>query len=243
MENELKIPSHVGIIVDGNGRWAKARELSRSKGHEFGFQNLQKLTTYMYRKGIKYISAYLFSTENFKRSDNEVNFIMNNLLVGRLKEILEFCHKEQIKALFSGRHEKLSAKVLKAMDQIETETKDYRERIFNICFNYGSHAEIVDATKKIVEDVQSGKLKINDLDEKIFSKYLYQQLPPVDLLIRTSGEQRISNFMLWQCSYAEFYFPKTLFPDFKAEDFDEALIEYTKRDRRFGGISYENESN
>ncbi len=243
MENELKIPYHVGIIVDGNGRWAEARGLSRSKGHEAGFQNLQKLTAYMYKKGVKYISAYLFSTENFKRSDSEVSFIMNNLLVDRLKDILVFCHEEKMQAFFSGRHNKLSDKVLKAMNKIEEETKDYQERVFNICFNYGSHAEIVDATKKIVKDVSENKLNIADLNEEVFSTYLYHNLPPVDLLIRTSGEERISNFMLWQCSYAEFYFPKTLFPDFKEEDFDEALTIYTKRDRRFGGINYENESN
>lgn len=243
MENELKIPCHVGIIVDGNGRWAEARGLSRSKGHEAGFQNLQKLTAYMYKKEVKYISAYLFSTENFKRSDSEVSFIMNNLLVDRLKDILAFCHEEKMQAFFSGRHNKLSDKVLKAMNKIEEETKDYQGRVFNICFNYGSHAEIIDATKKIVKDVSENKLNIDDLNEEVFSTYLYHNLPPVDLLIRTSGEERISNFMLWQCSYAEFYFPKTLFPDFKEKDFDEALTKYTKRDRRFGGINYENESN
>lgn len=235
--SNLKIPTHVGFIVDGNGRWALERGLNRSKGHEEGFQNVKKITSYVFSKGIKYISAYLFSTENFKRSKKEVDFLMN-LLTGKLKEILKFCHDEKIKAVFSGRKENLSNKVLKAMKNIEEETSIYEGRVFNICFNYGSHTEIVDATKKISEKVKDGEINIEDIDEELFSKYLYQPLPPVDLMIRTSGEMRISNFMLWQCSYAEFYFPKCYFPDFNYDEFDKAIIEYTKRDRRFGGIDY-----
>jgi len=241
MEKQLKIPNHVAIIVDGNGRWATEKGLSRSKGHEAGFINLQKLTAYMYSKGVKYISAYLFSTENFKRSEKEVMFLMN-LLTGKLKEILEFCHHEKIHAFFSGRKDKLSNKVIDAMNKIEEETSEYKDRYFNICFNYGGHAEIVDATKKIVKDVEMGNLDINVLDENIYSKYLYHDLPPVDLMIRTSGEKRISNFLLWQCSYAEFYFVETYFPDFKDKEFDLALEEYAKRDRRFGGINYDKKS-
>ncbi len=242
MKDEIKIPNHVALIVDGNGRWGIEKGLSRNKGHEAGFVNLQKLTAYMYSKGVKYISAYLFSTENFKRSETEVKFLMN-LLTGKLKEILEFCHSEKIHAFFSGRKEKLSTKVIKAMNKIEEETKKYNDRHFNICFNYGGRAEIVDATKKIVGDVNAGKLDINELDEDIFSDYLYQNIPSVDLMIRTSGEQRISNFLLWQCSYAEFYFVDSYFPDFKAKDFDIALADYSKRNRRFGGIDYDKKSN
>lgn len=240
--DEVKIPNHVAIIVDGNGRWATNRNMPRSKGHEAGFENIKNLTSYIYKKGVKYISAYLFSTENFKRSKEEVGYIMNTLLVGKLKEILDFCKEEKIHAIFSGRRDKLSSKVLKAMDDIEKTTKKFKGRVFNICFNYGGHAEIVDATKKIVKDVNDGKLDIEKLDEKTYSKYLYQDLPDVDLLIRTSGEERVSNFMLWQLAYAEFYFPKTLFPDFKESDFDYALMEYTKRDRRFGGVNDAKES-
>ena len=240
--SKLKVPNHVALIVDGNGRWATERGMNRSEGHKQGFLNLKKLTAYIFSKDIHYISAYLFSTENFKRSKTEVSFIMG-LLTNQLKDILNFCHEEKIKAVFSGRKENLSDKVLKAMQEIEEETKMYEEKTFNICFNYGGHAEIVDATKKIVNDVQNGKLDINKLDENNYSKYLYQNLPPVDLMIRTSGEQRLSNFMLWQNSYAEFYFPKTYFPDFDDKEFDKAILEYTKRDRRFGGIDYENQSN
>lgn len=240
--SNLKVPNHVAIIVDGNGRWATERGMSRSEGHNEGFLNVKKLSAYIFSKNIKYLSAYLFSTENFKRSKQEVSFLMN-LLVGKLKEILEFCHEEKIKAVFSGREENLSPKVIKAMREIEEETKGYHDHIFNICFNYGGHAEIVDATKKIIKDVQAGNLDIDDLNEDNFSKYLYQDLPPVDLMIRTSGEQRLSNFMLWQNSYAEFYFPKTYFPDFDEKEFDKAILEYTKRDRRFGGIDYEKKNN
>ena len=237
--SKLKIPNHVALIVDGNGRWATEKGMNRSAGHKQGFLNLKKLTAYIFSKNIKCISAYLFSTENFKRSQMEVSFIMG-LLTDQLQDILNFCHEEKIKAVFSGRKEHLSDKVLKAINEIEKETEIYNDRLFNICFNYGGHAEIIDATKKIVKDVQNGNLDINKLDENMFNKYLYHELPPVDLMIRTSGEQRLSNFMLWQNSYAEFYFPKTYFPDFDEKEFDKAIVEYTKRDRRFGGIDYEN---
>ena len=236
---KVKLPSHVAIIVDGNGRWATNRGLSRSDGHKEGFLNLKNLTKYIFNRGITHISAYLFSTENFKRSKAEVAYIMS-LLTDKLKEILVFCHEEKIKAVFSGRLENLSDKVINTMDKIVNETKDYEGKTFNMCFGYGSHAEIIDAAKKIVNDVNNGKLNIDKLDEEMFNKYLYQELPPVDLLIRTGGEQRLSNFMLWQLSYAELYFTKTYFPDFKENDFDKAIIEYSRRDRRFGGIDYEN---
>lgn len=236
---KVKIPAHVAIIVDGNGRWATNRGLSRSDGHKEGFLNLKNLTKYIFNRGITHISAYLFSTENFKRSKAEVSYIMS-LLTDKLKEILVFCHEEKIKAVFSGRLDNLSDKVVETMNRITEETKDYEGKTFNMCFGYGSHAEIIDATKKIVNDVNQGKINIDNLDEQTFNKYLYQDLPPVDLLIRTGGEERLSNFMLWQLSYAELYFTKTYFPDFKEEDFDKAITEYSRRDRRFGGIDYEN---
>ena len=240
--SNLKIPNHLALIVDGNGRWASEQGLSRSEGHKQGYINLKKILTYIYSKKIKYVSAYLFSTENFKRSKIEVEYIMN-LFVTSLKDVLKFCHENKIKAIFSGRRDNLSPKVLKAMDNITKETSIYEDKIFNICFNYGGRAEIVDAAKKIAIDSKEGKLDINNLDEKTFENYLYQELPPVDYLIRTSGEQRISNFLLWQCSYAEFYFPKVYFPDFDEKEFDKAIVEYSKKDRRFGGIKYEKESN
>ncbi|MBR3362586.1 MAG: di-trans,poly-cis-decaprenylcistransferase [Bacilli bacterium] len=235
------MPNHLAFIVDGNGRWAESKGKKRSDGHLAGFINLKKIIKYTYSKNIKYLSAYLFSTENFKRSKQEVSFIMG-LLTSKLKDILDLCHEEKIKVIFSGRRENLSKKVLEVMDKIERDTNNY-DKIFNICFNYGGRAEIIDASKKIAQDYKEGNINLEDLDENIFNKYLYQNLPPVDLMIRTSGEERISNFMLWQCSYAEFYFPKVLFPDFDEYEFDKAILEYTKRDRRFGGIDYEKKSN
>ena len=240
--SKLKVPVHLAFIVDGNGRWGASHGLSRSKGHEAGFKNLMKVLSYGFSKDIKYISTYLFSTENFKRSKSEVDFLMG-LLTGKLKEILQFCHSNQIKVLFSGRDENLSSKVLKTIRQIEDETSIYNDRILNICFNYGGRIEIVDAAKKIAKDFKDGDLDIDSLSEDGFKKYLYQDLPDVDLMIRTSGEMRLSNFMLWQCSYAEFYFPKVYFPDFDENEFDKAILEYTKRDRRFGGIDYEEKNN
>lgn len=238
----LNIPEHVAIIVDGNGRWGKERGLSRSAGHKEGFLNVKRLSKHIFDRGVTYISMYLFSTENFKRSKAEVNYIMN-LFVNKLNEILEFAHQEKIKAVFSGRLDHLSDKVIMTMNKIIEDTKDYYGKTLNFCFGYGSHAEIIDATKKIATEVQAGKLKIDDIDEEAFNKHLYQCLPPVDLLIRTGGEIRLSNFMLWQISYAELYFSKIYFPDFSEQDFDEALVEYTNRDRRFGGVKDENKNN
>lgn len=235
----IKIPNHVAIIVDGNGRWATEKGLNRSAGHKAGFENVKKITKYIFDKGTTCISAYLFSTENFKRSSAEVNYIMN-LLVDKLNDILKFCHEEKIKAVFSGRCDHLSEKVIETMHKIIEDTKDYKNKTFNICFGYGAHAEIVDGVKKIIADIQEGKIKEEEITEELFNEYLYQNLPPVDLLIRTGGELRLSNFMLWQCSYAEFYFTKIYFPDFSEKNYDEALLEYTRRDRRFGGVNNEN---
>lgn len=227
------VPNHVAIILDGNGRWATKRGLKRSLGHKAGFENLKKLSKYIFSKNIKILSIFAFSTENFKRDKEEVDYLMN-LLVNNFKQLLN--KKDNVKIVFSGRKNNLSEEVLKTIDKIEEMTKDNTEHIFNICFNYGGRADIVDATKKIVNDVRKGVLDIEDLDEKVYSNYLYNNIPDIDLLIRTSGEQRISNFMLYQLAYAEMYFPEVLFPDFNKNEFDKALINYQNRDRRFGGI-------
>ena len=240
--DELKIPNHIGLIVDGNGRWAQARGLKRSEGHKAGADNMDKLFSYMLQRGVRIVSAYVFSTENFKRSKEEVDYLMNMVLL-RFKKYIKKFNKENIKILVSGRREGLRQDVLAAMDELVESTKNNTKGIVNFCLNYGGHAEIIDATKKIYEDAVNNKIDINELNEETFSKYLYHDLPPIDLMIRTSGENRISNFMLWQNSYAEFYFPKTYFPDFDEEEFEKALIEYNKRDRRFGGIKYENKNN
>ena len=229
--SNLKIPNHVAIIVDGNGRWAKERGLSRMKGHDEGFKNLKEMGKYILSKGIKILSVYVFSTENFKRSEEEVNHLMD-LFVLMFKKDKNFFMKNNIKVVFSGGDEPLPKKVIEARDKLVDLTKNNTGGILNVCMNYGGRAEIVNATKRIIRD----NIKQEDINEELFSKYLYQDLPDVDLMIRTSGEIRISNFLLWQISYAELYFPNTYFPDFKKEDFDKAIVEYTKRDRRFGGI-------
>ena len=227
--NYLKIPNHVAIIVDGNGRWAKEKGLTRMKGHDEGYKNLKKLGKYILSKGIRILSLYLFSTENFKRDKKEVDHLMN-LFVLIYEKDKKFFMDNNIKVIFSGKDENLPSKVIKARNKLTELTKNNTGGTLNICLNYGGRAEIVDATKKIIEN------NIKEITEETFSKYLYQNLPDVDLMIRTSGELRLSNFLLWQLSYAELYFTNTKFPDFKEKDFDKAIIEYTKRDRRFGNI-------
>lgn len=232
MEN-LKIPNHLAIIMDGNGRWAKQRGKKRSMGHLEGSKTLEDLAVYAVRRGIKVLSVYAFSTDNFKRSEDEVSYLMN-LFTTLFKTKLKKIQNEGIKVVFSGRKHPLSDEVLDAMDKIVEKTKDNKNGILNICINYGGQEEIVDATKKIVKDIENGKLKEEDLNKEIFNEYLYQDLPPIDLLIRTSGEYRVSNFMLYQMSYSEFYFTDTLFPDFKESELDKAIESYNHRDRRFG---------
>lgn len=229
MDN-IKIPEHVGIILDGNGRWAKERGLKRTAGHLAGYKNLLKLSKYVLDKGTKYLSVFAFSTENFNRPQEEVDYLMNLFIKG-FNEDRGYFKKENIRVVFSGRRNRLSDKVLDAMDKLEEETKDNTLGTLNICLNYGGRAEIVDAVNKIINDNQK------DITEETFKKYLYNDLPNIDFMIRTSGEIRISNFMLWQISYAELYFPKCYFPDFNESEYDKALVEFTKRDRRFGGLN------
>lgn len=228
---ELKIPNHVAVIVDGNGRWAKEKGLSRSKGHDAGLENLKNLSKYIFLKGTKFLSIYVFSVDNFKRDNDEVNHLMD-LFVFFFKKEKKFFVDNNIKVVFSGINDNLPDKVIKAKEDIIKITEDNTGGILNVCLNYSGRLEIVDATKKII----NAGIKIEDIDEELFSKYLYQDLPSVDFMIRTSGEYRISDFLLWQLSYAEFYFPKKYFPDFKERDYDIALVEYTSRDRRFGMI-------
>lgn len=228
----LKIPRHVAIIVDGNGRWAKERGLTRMKGHDAGFKNLKKLTKHIINRGVEVVSFYVFSTENFKRSAEEVGHLMDIFVTLYKRNLKEFMDNN-IKVIFSGRDEPLPKSVMKARDELARKTANNTGGIVNLCLNYGGRAEIVDAVKKIAADPD---VDIENLTEADFGKYLYQDLPDVDLMIRTSGELRLSNFLLWQNSYAEFYFPQTKFPDFHEDDFDQALVEYTRRDRRFGAI-------
>ncbi len=234
MDDNKIIPNHVGIIMDGNGRWAKKRGLIRSFGHKKGAENLEKLLNYIYNLGIKYVSVYAFSTENFKRSDDEVNYLMD-LFVKYFKKKQKIFIDNELKVIFSGKRDNLRDDVIEGIEALEESTKLLTKGVLNICLNYGGRAEIVDAFKKINQDIKEGIIKEEDVNEDLVSHYMYQDLPDLDFVIRTSGEQRISNFMLWQSSYAEFYFPVTLFPDFDEKEFDKALEEYNRRNRRFGG--------
>lgn len=229
---ELK---HLAIIMDGNGRWAKQRGLKRSLGHKEGSKTLEKLCLHLAETDVKYLSVFAFSTENFKRDKEEVDYLMD-LFITMFKKEFKKLKEKGVKVVFSGRRNPLRQDVLDSMDKITEETKDNNKLVLNVCLNYGGHSEIVDATKKICNDILEKKIEIDDINEILMEEYLYQKLPPIDLLIRTSGEYRISNFMLWQMSYSEFYFTKTLFPDFTEEELDEIIEAYYHRDRKFGGV-------
>lgn len=235
MNNDLIIPNHIGIIMDGNGRWAQEKGMIRTMGHKKAIETLRELLIHMADVGVKYCSLYAFSTENFKRDVSEVEFLMNLFIVAFQKEI-EFLKSMKVRVVFSGRKNPLPEKVLEVMNKIVEDTKNNDKLVLNICLNYGSHAEIVDTTKKICEMYKSGKISLDDVNEELFESNLYNNLPPLDFVIRTSGELRLSNFMMWQASYAEFYFPKTYFPDFDSKEFDKAILEFNKRNRRFGGV-------
>lgn len=234
MEKDLIIPTHIGMIVDGNGRWAQQRGLSRSVGHREGFTRLKNICIYAQEIGVKYLSLYVFSTENFKRAKPEVDFLMN-LFVSMFHTEFQEIMDRGAKIVFSGRREPLPKEVLEAMDEMAEKSKNNTGTVLNFCINYGGQTEILDMTKKIAQEVLEGKLTIDDITLDTLHDHLYQDLPPLDFVIRTSGELRLSNFMLYQASYAEFYFPKIYFPDFTEHDFDAAIVEFNKRNRRFGG--------
>ena len=231
---EKYYPEHVAIILDGNRRWARKRGMTPQEGHYKGFTNLESLADYVFAKGVKVLSVYAFSTENFSRAKDEVDYLMDLFAVA-FKKYFERQNKNNVRIVFSGRREPLPKKVLKMIDEVTEKTKDNTGPIFNICVNYGGRPEIVDTTKKICEMVKNGEISIDDIDEDLFTKNLYQDLPAIDLMIRTSGELRLSNFLLWQNAYAEFYFPEVEFPGFDEKEFDKALEVFDKRNRRFGG--------
>lgn len=235
MNNELLLPTHVGIIMDGNGRWAQERGMIRTMGHKRAVSTLKDLCIHMADMGIKYVSLYAFSTENFKREIKEVEFLMD-LFINTFNKEFGFLKEKKCRVVFSGRKEPLPQSVLDAMDKIMEETSMNSDLVLNICLNYGSHAEIVDMTKKLCEMYKNNEINLDDITEDFIQENMYQNLPPLDYVIRTSGELRLSNFMMYQASYAEFYFPKVYFPDFNNEEFDKAIEEFNKRNRRFGGV-------
>ncbi len=225
------LPTHIGFIMDGNGRWATMRGKPRNYGHKKGSEVLEKLCDYAFSKGVKVLSFYAFSTENWSRSQDEVTRLMS-LLRLMLRKYLPKFMKEEIRLVVSGDlySDRISEKGRKAILNAVEKTKNFNERICNICFNYGSRNEIVNAVNTLIE-------KGKKVDEKTFSSYLYTgELPDVDLIIRTSGEQRLSNFLLWQSAYAELYFTDTLWPDYTCEELQKALDWFDGRKRRFGGV-------
>ncbi len=232
--NEKKVPYHVGIIMDGNRRWARSNGLKNSDGHKEGYNTIKEISKHIYKEGVKILSIFAFSTDNFKRSDEEITYLMNLFIKG-FKELKKTYNEDNIKLIFSGRREPLRKDVLKSMDEIVESTKNNTGGILNICINYGGQAEIIDTTKKLIQKVQNKELEVNEINEETFRKNLYQDLPAIDLLIRTSGELRLSGFMLYSSAYSELYFSKLYFPDFKMNEVKKALEEYNLRDRRFGG--------
>lgn len=232
--DNINIPTHVAIIMDGNRRWAKEKGYNPSRGHLEGSKTLKEIALYAYQKGIKVLSVFAFSIENFKRSNEEVDYLMN-LFVKMFNAHFTTFKDKNVKVVFSGRLDNLPTKVIKAMNKISNATKENTGGILNVCLNYGGQDEIVDSIKRIGNDIINDKIKVEDINKELVSKYLYHDLPPIDLLIRTSGEYRISNFMLWELAYAELYFPDVYFPDFNNIEFDKAILEYNNRDRRFGG--------
>ncbi len=224
-----RIPNHIAIIMDGNGRWAEKRGLPRTFGHKEGADALRKIITYAGKIGVKYLTVYAFSTENWKRSKDEIDalmFLFKTYLKNEEKNIM----KNNVRFLVSGRKNGVSSSLLEAIKKLEDKSGDNTGLTLNIAFNYGGRAEIIDAVNSILK---SGADNINEED---FSKYLYNDIPDPELLIRTSGEFRISNFLLWQIAYSEIYITKALWPDFDEKELDKAIQSYNERDRRFGGV-------
>lgn len=227
MAEKNKIPTHIAFIMDGNGRWAQNRNLPKAKGHEEGARSVEALVKAALKAGVKYITLYAFSTENWKRSKVEITALMKLLAKTLDKFIKE--DDPKVKIIFSGRRDPLPKEILSKMDKAAQIKKDNPALILNLAINYGARQEITDAVNKLLAE---GKKKISQED---ISNALYNALPAPDLIVRTSGEQRLSNFLLWQAAYSEFYFTPVLWPDFREKDFISALKEYGRRQRRFGG--------
>ena len=235
MEENMKIPEHVAIILDGNGRWAKKRGLPRSMGHAEGCKTIERTVEDAARLGIKYLTVYGFSTENWKRSEEEVSGIMR--LLGRyLTEALADMEKNRVRFKFFGDLSRLSPELRKLCLDAESRSADYDVQV-NFCLNYGGRDEIVKASAAFAKDVQAGRYQPEDLTEELLSQYLYSKdVPDPELIIRPSGEQRTSNFLLWQSAYSEYVFMDVLWPDFGPDDLDKAIEEFHRRNRRFGGV-------
>ena len=233
MTNTLK---HIAIIMDGNGRWAQKRGLPRSAGHKKGAETLQEIAKAAADMGIKCLTVYAFSTENWKRSKDEVDYLMN-LLRQYLKSELKEIQERGARIRFIGERKMLDADIVAQMEHIERETENNDKLTFCVALSYGSRAEIIAAARKAAEEITAGKLKPDQLTEDVFSGFLYTAgMPDPDLVIRTSGEQRLSNYLLWQIAYSEFYFTPTLWPDFSADELKSIIADFNSRERRYGKI-------
>lgn len=230
-----KMPTHIAFIMDGNGRWAKKRGMPRTFGHTEGARNFRRIMRYCKDIGVKCISFYAFSTENWKRPENEVNALMN-IFRTYLDDVRNYI-KEEVKMVFLGDKSKLPQDIQQKMNSLEEDSKDFDKMTVLLAINYGGHDEITHATRLIAEKVRKGELNPDEITEDTISSNLYTAgYPDVDLLIRPSGEMRISNFLIWQSAYAEFYFADILWPDFSTKELDRAIIEFAHRNRRFGGV-------
>lgn len=229
------LPGHIALVMDGNGRWAQDRGMKRTEGHKRGEAVLLEVVDACLALGIPYLSAYAFSTENWRRSPDEVRFLMgfNRDVLRRQREWL---NERGVRVVWAGRRPRLWRSVIKELEAAEQLTKDNTKMTLVMCVNYGGRAELADAFKKMAEDVKAGKLSPSAVSEKTIAQYLYDPgMPDVDLFLRPSGEKRTSNFLLWQSAYAELVYQDKLFPDFTPEDLFAAVEEYARRDRRFGG--------
>jgi undecaprenyl diphosphate synthase len=230
------LPIHIAIIMDGNGRWAKRRGLPRTAGHKAGVKSVKRIVKAAGDLGISILTLFTFSRENWKRPKYEVSAIMKLLYETTKREINEL-DENNVKLITTGRIEEFPSEKGEILERAKNRTKDNTGLILNLALNYGGRTEILDAVKKFAQDVKEGRLQPNDLNEEVFSHYLYTNgLPDPDLLIRTSGEMRISNFLLWQTSYTELYVTDVLWPNFSVKDFYEAIWDYQNRERRFGRI-------
>lgn len=240
LNKEKQIPKHVGIIMDGNGRWAELRGVSRSEGHYAGMYNLKTISRVASNLGVKVLTVYAFSTENWKRPVKEVRYLMS--LPGEFfEEFMPDIMAERIKVTLSGVSSKVPDNTLKVIREVAEKTKDHEGMVLNFAFNYGGRLEIINATKAIAEAVKNGEIKAKDINEDVIESHLQSSAfihpyEDIDLVIRTSGEQRLSNFMLWQVAYSEFYFTDKHWPEFDEEEFNNAIDTYNHRDRRFGGV-------
>ena len=233
-ENKLPVPRHIAIIMDGNGRWAKNRGLPRTAGHAAGAEAFRRIANYCRTLGVEYLTVYAFSTENWKRSADEINGIMR-LLGAYLRESLRDMEKNRVRFRFFGDLTRLSPQLQKLCEDAQNRSKDYDVQV-NFCLNYGGRDELVRATRLFARDVADGKRKPEDMTEALLSSYLYSDgVPDPELIIRPSGEMRTSNFLLWQSAYSEYVFLNVLWPDFSPAYLDEAIAEYHRRNLRFGG--------